>query len=140
MAEIVGVAHLVVRVRDWGRSARWYQDVLGFERRRAEGFSSFVHPGAPFALLFRPTDDDLAPSSSPAQRLDHIALNVGSVETLQAWRIDLATKGIDVEIETQDVGSSITLHDPDGLEVELFAPAAGSVLEVPGTYEDATRR
>jgi catechol-2,3-dioxygenase len=129
MAELVGVAHFVLRVSDWRRSAQWYQDVLGFERRKGEGFSGFSHPGADFVLLFRPTEEPQSASSMPSQRLEHIALHVPSEAALERWRQDLAHKDIDVEIEHAGVGSSITLHDPDGLEIELFSPAAGGVLD-----------
>jgi catechol-2,3-dioxygenase len=129
MSDLVGVAHIVLRVSDWRRSASWYQKVLGFERRKGDGFSGFSHPGAGFILLFRPTDDEQVPSSVPTQRLEHIALQVPSEETLSAWKQALALQGIDTEIERSAVGSSITLFDPDGLEVELFAPAAGGVLD-----------
>lgn len=131
MTEMVGIAHVVLRVSDWRRSAHWYEDVLGFERLRGNGFTVFRHSGAPFALLFRPTDDDLPPSSSPEQHIDHIALHVASVDVLERWRDKLTEGGVPVEIDHQPgLGSSITLHDPDGLEIELFAPASGSLLEV----------
>lgn len=38
MTELSGVAHIVLRVKDWKRAARWYEQVLGFERRQADGF------------------------------------------------------------------------------------------------------
>jgi catechol 2,3-dioxygenase len=121
---------MVLRVNDWKTSARWYQDVLGFERRQGEGFTGLLHPEGNFILLFRPTAEALVPSSAPGQHLDHIALHVPSLEALEAWRTDLAAKGIDTEIEHAGVGSSITLHDPDGREIELFTPGQGSALQV----------
>lgn len=128
--ELVGIAHMVLRVPDWKRTTGWYRDVLGFERRKGDGFSTFAHPSGSPVLLFRPVDEELPPSSEPTQRLDHIALHVPSLEALEAWRVDLAGKGIEAEIEHAPFGSSITLFDPDGLEVELFAPAADSVMAV----------
>ncbi|HEX5585751.1 MAG TPA: VOC family protein [Acidimicrobiia bacterium] len=131
MTEIAGIAHVVLRVEDWKRASRWYQDVLGFERRRGDGFSCFVHPESGFALLLRPCDEATEPSSSPRQRLDHIAMHVPSVAELEVWQRTLASKGIDVTIDHQpSIGASITLHDPDGVEIELFTPSEGSVLEV----------
>jgi catechol-2,3-dioxygenase len=130
MADLTGVAHIVLRVGDWRASATWYQEVLGFERHKGEGFSALRRPDGNFALLFRPADKAPAPSSSEGQRLDHLALLVPSINELETWQETLAAKGIDVEIERQGVGASITLYDPDGLEVELFSPADGSVLDV----------
>ncbi|HEY2332505.1 MAG TPA: VOC family protein [Acidimicrobiales bacterium] len=138
MAEVVGIAHLVLRVNDWGTSARWYQDVLGFQKRKGEGYAAFANPDGTFLLLFRPTDQELGPSSSPAQHLDHIAMHVASLDDLEAWRVQLAEKGIETEIEHASVGSSITLHDPDGREIELFTPADGSTLYVPAPGDTAS--
>ncbi len=121
---------MVIRVSDWKRSARWYQDVLGFERRKGDGFTGLSHAGANFVLLLRPTDEPQVASDVPTQRLDHIALQVPSEAALAEWRQELASKGIHAEIDRVGVGSSITLHDPDGLEVELFTPAPGGVLDV----------
>jgi catechol 2,3-dioxygenase len=129
MPELSGVAHLVLRVSDWRRSAHWYQEVLGFERRQGDGFSGFSHPGADFVLLFRPTDEEQVPSSVPGQRLEHLALHVPTPAALAAWREELELKGIEVKVDDGRVGSSITLHDPDGLEVELFSPTLGGVLD-----------
>jgi catechol-2,3-dioxygenase len=121
---------MVLRVSDWRTSARWYQDILGFERRQVqEGVIGFSHQGAPFILLFRPSDEARVSSALPTQRLDHLALHVPSVSALEAWQRDLAQKGVDAEIDHATVGSSITLHDPDGLEVELFAPNPGGGLD-----------
>jgi catechol 2,3-dioxygenase-like lactoylglutathione lyase family enzyme len=131
VTELAGIAHVVLRVQDWKRSARWYQDVLGFERRVGTGFSCFVHDSASFAILLRPSDEATEPSSSPTQRLDHLALHVPSVAALEDWKTTLAARGVDCEIEHQPtLGASITLHDPDGVEIELFTPESGSVLEV----------
>jgi catechol-2,3-dioxygenase len=129
-AELAGVAHLVLRVEDWKRAARWYEEVLGFERRKGDGYICFARPGADVVLLFRPVGAPVDPSSAPSQRLDHLALFVPTIESLEAWRRHLAGVGIATEIERQAVGASITLHDPDGLEVELFCPAEGSPLAV----------
>jgi glyoxylase I family protein len=130
-AEVVGIAHLVVRVTDWKRSAEWYQRVLGFERRKSTGFSVFKHPAADFGILLLPTDEALPASSTPTQRLDHLALHVGSMQSLEAWEGRLLREGHPTAIEQQPgIGASLTLHDPDGLEVELFVPAPSSVMDV----------
>jgi len=130
MTELAGAAHLVLRVEDWKRSARWYEDVLGFERRKGNGFTCFAHRNADFLLLFLPTGSPMEPTSSAAQRIDHLALLVPSMDSLEAWRTQLNEAGIDAKIDEASVGSSITLHDPDGLEVELFCPSDGSPLAV----------
>jgi catechol 2,3-dioxygenase-like lactoylglutathione lyase family enzyme len=130
MTELSGVAHIVLRVDDWKRAARWYEQVLGFERRQAEGFAYFTHPSAGFIVILRPTSSPLEPTSAATQRIDHLALLVPAMSSLDAWRDRLRDNGIEVEVEQQAVGASITLHDPDGLEVELFCPSEGSPLNV----------
>ena len=133
MTELAGVAHMVIRVEDRKRSKQWYQDVLGFEQRRGPRFSSFVHPSTPFALLLREVEHSIDASSETSQRLDHIALHVPTLDALEEWRATLAERDVEVEIERQPgVGASITLYDPDGLEVELFTPETGTPLDVGG--------
>ena len=57
-------------------------------------------------------------------------MHVPTVEALEEWRVTLASRGVAVEIERAMVGCSITLFDPDGVEIELFCPAPGRVLDV----------
>lgn len=90
----------------------------------------FTHPSAGFALILKPTSSPMEPTSAPTQRIDHLALLLPAMSSLDAWRDRLSDNGIEVEIEHQAVGASITLHDPDGLEVELFCPSEGSPLNV----------
>jgi catechol 2,3-dioxygenase-like lactoylglutathione lyase family enzyme len=130
MAKLTGIAHMVLRVTDWRRSAAWYQEVLGFERRKGEGFSGYSHPDGNFVLLFKQVAEPVEASSAERQRLEHLALMVPREEDLAAWQEDLGAKGIPAKIDRVGVGASITLYDPDGLEVELFTPAAGGVLDV----------
>jgi catechol 2,3-dioxygenase len=130
MTELSGFGHIVLRVEDWKRAARWYQQVLGFERRQADGFVCLTHPSAGFVLLLRPTGSPMEPTTAASQRIDHLALLVPTMSALEAWRGRLGDNGIEVELEHQPVGASITLHDPDGLEVELFYPSEGSPLSV----------
>jgi catechol 2,3-dioxygenase-like lactoylglutathione lyase family enzyme len=138
MTNVAGIAHVVLRVSDWRQSARWYQEVLGFERVKAEGFTVFRHGAAPFAILLRPTEASLPPSASTDdQHIDHLALSVDSPRALELWQAALHESGVDVGIDRQPgIGASITLHDPDGLEIELFAAAAGSAMEVAQRSDD----
>jgi len=130
MAKLTGVAHIVLRVTDWRRSASWYHDVLGFERRKGDGFAGYSQPDGDVVLLFRQAPEAIEASAVERQRLEHIALLVPSEEELLAWREALEAKGIPAKIDRVGVGTSITLYDPDGLEVELFTPAPGGVLDV----------
>ena len=123
MAKLTGIAHMVLRVTDWRRSAAWYEEVLGFERRRGEGFSGYSHPDGDFVLLFKQVGDPVEASSAERQRLEHIALMVPREEDLLAWQQTLQAKGIPAQIDRGGVGDSITVYDPDGLEVELFTPS-----------------
>jgi catechol-2,3-dioxygenase len=140
MTELSGVGHIVLRVNDWKRAAHWYEEVLGFERRQADGFVCFTHPSAGFVLMLRPTPSPIEPTSAATQRIDHLALLVPSLRALDAWRDRLRSKGIEVEVDHQAVGASITLCDPDGLEVELFCPAEGSPLSVSAAPSHAPSR
>jgi catechol 2,3-dioxygenase len=125
-----GIAHIVLRVSNWRESARWYEGVLGFERHKADAFSYLTHAEWNFILLLLPSDANLEPTSASTQRLDHLALHVATPATLEAWRDRLTSTGMSVKVDQAEVGSSITLHDPDGLELELFCPRDGSPLSL----------
>jgi catechol 2,3-dioxygenase-like lactoylglutathione lyase family enzyme len=130
MAKLTGIAHMVLRVTDWRRSATWYEEVLGFERRRGEGFSGYSHPDGNFVLLFKQVGEPVEASSAERQRLEHVALMVPREEDLLEWQQALEAKGLSAHIDRVGVGASITIYDPDGLEVELFTPTPGGVLDV----------
>jgi catechol-2,3-dioxygenase len=117
--------HAVLYVRDAERSARFYEDVLGFRR------IPLPFPGAVFLRAAGSNNDhDLGLFSigdgaapSPAGRqtvgLYHLAWEVDTLTELAAIRDRLAQEG--ALIGATDHGTTKALYgrDPDGLEFEI---------------------
>ena len=116
--------HAVLYVRDAERSARWYEEVLGFR-------TVMSMPGAYFVQAPDSTNDhDLGLFSigegaqpSPAGRgavgLYHLAWEVGTLADLSAIRDRLSEAG--ALVGSSDHGSTKSLYakDPDGIEFEV---------------------
>jgi catechol-2,3-dioxygenase len=112
-------------VTDVAVSERWYTTVLGLERLAADdakGYVALQHApsGVVIVLSRRSGVDDLATDS----RLDHLAFAVPDGDTLQGWAAHLRTEGIDHPGVVLELGKpSLQLRDPDGVSIELVAPA-----------------
>ena len=117
--------HAVLYVRDAERSARWYQDVLGFR-------VVMNMPGAYFIQApDSDNDHDLGLFSigdeaqpSPAGRggavgLYHLAWEVGTLGDLAAVRDRLAADGSLVGASDHGSTKSLYAKDPDGIEFEV---------------------
>lgn len=125
-APLLGFSHLQLRVRDVAASREWYSEVLGVETLTAAEDGSYV------ALQHRPshvvivisTRVDGAPDGAPDVPLDHIAFAVPDGQTLQLWADHLTEVGIAHDgVELEQGKPTLQLRDPDGIAVELVAPA-----------------
>jgi catechol 2,3-dioxygenase-like lactoylglutathione lyase family enzyme len=117
-----GIDHVALAVRDVERSARWYCDVLGLERRYQDAWGS--HPavvgiGTTSVALFpvagpvpqpRPGRDVLA--------MRHLAFRATRAEFNHA-RAALESRGIAIEHQDHQISESIYFNDPDGHEIEI---------------------
>jgi catechol-2,3-dioxygenase len=124
------VGHVVLKVRDLERSARFYRDVIGL-REVARG-----HFGGPMAFFSATGEShhDLAVlevgAGAPAAPsggvgLAHVALRIGTdLATLREAKAHLEAQGIrDVHLADHRVSQSIYLADPDGNRLELYVDA-----------------
>jgi len=129
MIKVRNVGHVVLKVRDLERAARFYRDVLGLkEVARA----TFGRPMAFFSTgenhhdigLFE-VGPDAAPVDEQGVGLYHVALKIGhSLEELRAAKAHLEAHGIaGVRLRDHRVSQSIYLDDPDGNRLELFVDA-----------------
>ena len=117
--------HAVLYVRDAERSARWYQDVLGFRGVMNMPGAYFIQ--APDSdndhdLGLFSIGDDAQPS--PAGRggavgLYHLAWEVGTLGDLAAVRDRLAADGSLVGASDHGSTKSLYAKDPDGIEFEV---------------------
>jgi catechol-2,3-dioxygenase len=112
-------------VRDVAASERWYTTVLGLERLQAddaEGYVALRHRPSRMVVVLTRRGGDGVPRES---MLDHLAFAVADGPTLEVWAARLADLGIAHEGVQLELGKpSLQLVDPDGIAIELVAPAA----------------
>ena len=129
-----GFHHLTLNVQDVARSEEWYGEVLGFERvagYQTEAFTRVIlrHPesGAILGLNRHRAPVAGEPFDERRSGLDHLALRVTGRAALEAWldRFDaLGVPHSDVKPGATPGSSLVTFRDPDGLQLEVFAPSA----------------
>jgi mannose-6-phosphate isomerase-like protein (cupin superfamily)/catechol 2,3-dioxygenase-like lactoylglutathione lyase family enzyme len=119
--DLGAVNHLAVGVRDLRRSAQWYADVLDLVRADGE----VAEDGTGHVTLVSPTGGwVLALASADRPEVAHVAITCAGRPALSARRAALAERGFEPgTITDAPYGSGFVVRDPDGLEVEFFAPA-----------------
>jgi catechol 2,3-dioxygenase len=123
------VGHVVLKVRDIERSARFYRDVLGLkevargEFGRPMAFFSTGDNHHDIAVMEMGADAPAPPAE--ATGLYHVALRIGTtLDELRAARAHLEAHGITkLRVRDHVVSQSIYVDDPDGNMVELFVDA-----------------
>lgn len=125
---VLGLDHVVLRVRDLAESVAFYKSVLGAVIERQLQTPRLVQLRIGDSLL------DLVPGLVPGRKgrgaganLDHFALRVAPFEPAALAR-RLARHGIEPgpvmeRYGAEGYGPSIYFHDPDGNMVELKGPA-----------------
>jgi quercetin dioxygenase-like cupin family protein/catechol 2,3-dioxygenase-like lactoylglutathione lyase family enzyme len=114
------VNHVALAVTDLERSASWYTDAFGLVRVDGE----VADDGTGHITLANPTDDwVLALVSAPAPSIAHVAFTCANRTALSAWRDTLTARAMAPgTITDAPYGSGFVIRDPNGLEIELFAP------------------
>jgi catechol 2,3-dioxygenase-like lactoylglutathione lyase family enzyme len=114
------VNHLELAVTDLRRSEAWYAEAFGLVRIVGE----IADDGSGHLTLLSPTGGwvlALCAPATPAVR--HVAFTCADRSALVAWRDALASKNVAPgTITDAPYGSGFVVRDPDGLELELFAP------------------
>jgi catechol 2,3-dioxygenase len=127
--QVRNVGHVVLKVRDAERSARFYRDVLGLKEVARGNF------GRP--MVFFSTGEnhhdvavmEVGPQAPLPEAggvgLYHVALRIGTtLDELRAAKAHLEAHGITkLRITDHRVSQSIYLDDPDGNGVELYVDA-----------------
>jgi catechol 2,3-dioxygenase-like lactoylglutathione lyase family enzyme len=127
------VHHLALTVNDLKRSQEFYTGLLGFQLAVELGPTRVIlsNGSTLMALTTAPDpgqaiDDDRF--SENRVGLDHLSLNVGSMEELKEAARLLAEKGVPCG-EIKDLGEGfgicvLAFRDPDNIQLELSAPRA----------------
>jgi catechol 2,3-dioxygenase-like lactoylglutathione lyase family enzyme len=118
------IGHLVYEVSDVERTVKFWTEIMGFK----------VSDKNEFGMVFLRTGSDhhtiaVAPGKAKERhdqglRVDHLALEVASMDELIAAREYLKSKGVKVTWEgRRGPGGNPGFHclDPDGFEFELYA-------------------
>ena|ERR1700730_3181877 len=122
MIQHEGIDHVALSVRDVERSAQWYADVLGFEKRfegKWEGVPTFIGKGKTALALFPVRDNEsrIAPRRASITML-HLALRTDRANFLKAQE-ELKARGINFHFQDHEISHSIYFRDPDGHELEI---------------------
>jgi catechol 2,3-dioxygenase-like lactoylglutathione lyase family enzyme len=130
--ELEGIDHVAMSVPDVERSAQWYIEVLGFERRYEEmwdGIPVFIGKGTTSIALFpvRSNDESIRQrTDSPGRtsserggvRMLHLAFRASRKNFLAAQE-ELKQRGINFEFQDHEISHSIYFSDPDGQKLEI---------------------
>ena len=120
--QLEGIDHVALAVRNVEESAKWYADVLGFERRYQEmwgGVPTFIAKGNTAIALFPLRSND-STHASPTRRIGmlHLAFRADRENFLGAQQ-ELSKRGIKFEFQDHQISHSIYFRDPDGHELEI---------------------
>jgi len=134
MPALTGVHHIALTVTDVERSVPWYERVLGFTPSGSadEGEQGlrkvFLRGfGVTLTLVQHPAAERAAfDESRPG--LDHLTFSVADEDALRFWTERLTEHGVTFSPITEEISapgtSVISLRDPDGIQLVLWAPPA----------------
>jgi glyoxylase I family protein len=119
--------HVALGVTDLRRSEPWYAEAFGLVRLDGEA----AEDGSGHIVLASPTGGWMLTLQAPASPLvQHVAFTCPDRAALAAWRNGVAERGITPgTITDAPYGSGFVLRDPDGIELELFAPPGDQPLD-----------
>lgn len=122
MFKIDHLDHVALAVKDLKRSAQWYQEVLGLERRYQEAWGdvpTMLCAGNTCIALFPTATPQPAPAPSDNTiAMRHLAFRVNRKNFEQAQK-ELQNRVIAFAFEDHEIAQSIYFSDPDGHRLEL---------------------
>jgi catechol 2,3-dioxygenase-like lactoylglutathione lyase family enzyme len=120
------LGHVVLRVRDVERSVRFYTDILNFnltEKGPNGAFLNAVGDHHTIGLFQAEGGESAGTVPEGGVRMDHFAMEVGSLDELFAIREFLNAKGVPITFEGRRLlggHTSVEFLDPDGNHLELY--------------------
>jgi catechol 2,3-dioxygenase-like lactoylglutathione lyase family enzyme len=120
--DLEGIDHIALSVRDIQRSAEWYGDVLGFEKRYEgawNGVPTFVGKGSTSIALFPAAETgSQSQTHSNGSRMLHLAFRANA-ENFAAAKNELNRRRIKFEFQDHEISHSIYFRDIDGHKLEI---------------------
>ena len=113
--------HIALAVADPAKSAAWYRDVLGLERRHQAVWGDrpiMMAAGSTMVAFFPAAVGVAATQSASGPGLRHFAFRADR-ENFDQARVALARHGVAFEEQDHEVTRSIYFRDPDGFCLEL---------------------
>ncbi len=126
------LGHVVLKVRDAGKSRDFYTQTLGLkvaheDLEQGTVFLSFGTEHHDLALFQLATGN---PPEATQPGLHHMAWQLGSFDELQAAYRELKAVGVAVESTVEhNVTRSVYFRDPDGNRVELYCDMVDNGFE-----------
>jgi catechol 2,3-dioxygenase-like lactoylglutathione lyase family enzyme len=131
MPRVTGILETAIHVENVAKSARFYEDLFGFEKMlENERICAFAVPGRDVFLLFK-RGATLEPLVMPggiipphgSEGVLHFAFAIERAD-LEPWEKKLREKGIPLEskVQWEEGGVSLYFRDPDNHVVELATP------------------
>jgi len=129
MAEILGLAEIVLSVQDLPKSLAFYRDLLGFEVISPPELPAVflrvgrARDGVPHQIVLVPQPNGASLPGQPVRRnLHHMGLEVAA-DALQAERERIEKQGIPTRSGVHPFlpVQAFYIDDPDGNEVEIVA-------------------
>ena len=125
MLTLEGIDHVALAVADVERSAAWFVEVLGFERRFEgmwDGVPLFVGKGKTALALFprRESPDSTTAEQRKSDEIDmlHLAFRADRKNFLAA-QDDLKSRGVRFDFQDHEISHSIYFRSPDGHRFEI---------------------
>jgi catechol 2,3-dioxygenase-like lactoylglutathione lyase family enzyme len=116
--ELEALDHVGLVVSDMARSVRWYTEVLGLRRGHEEAWGDFpavLEANGSGVALFPSRDGRPVPVDDPMR---HVGFRT-SRRGLEAARVELTARGIELREGDYGIAWSVYLPDPDGHQVEI---------------------
>jgi catechol 2,3-dioxygenase-like lactoylglutathione lyase family enzyme len=119
LALVSQLDHVALSVADLDRSRRWYEDILGLDRRYDDAWPEFpvvLCAGEACVALFPRRGDERAGDAGGGFR--HVAFRTDRAG-FEASRHALGRHGVELHFEDHGICHSLYLSDPDGYQVEI---------------------
>lgn len=117
--EINFIDHVAITVKDFDKSIKWYETVLGLKKHQVPEWNPypiFLLANKCGVALFPATSDSL--DTAKTAKIDHFAFNVSN-DSFQKAKKKYKTLGLDFTVKDHHYFHSIYTKDPDGHTVEL---------------------
>lgn len=120
--QLEGIDHVALAVADVEQAAKWYMEVLGFDRLHEgmwNGVPTFIGKGNT-AIAFFPTNSRAKSTLSGRSgiRMLHLAFRANRKNFLAAQE-ELKRRGIKFEFQDHEISHSIYFRSPDGHHLEI---------------------